>query len=79
MALLLIVSVVAVGDPSTALIIAPVVFVYAIAQVFPSLSITVRRLRDAGKELTWIFINLIPFVGGFWFIYLLCQPSVHHE
>lgn len=48
LALLLVVSGVAAGDPSTALIVAPLVFIYAIAQAFPSLSITVRRLRDAG-------------------------------
>ena len=55
--------------------LAILVFVYFIAQVFPSISIVVRRLRDIGKEWTWIFINLIPFIGGIWFIYLLCQPS----
>ena len=50
--------------------------IYAIAQIFPSLSITIRRLRDAGKDWVWIFINLVPFIGGFWFLYLLVQPSV---
>ena len=50
--------------------------IYAIAQIFPSLSITIRRLRDAGKEWVWIFINLVPFIGGFWLLYLLVQPSV---
>ena len=53
-----------------------VAVIYAIAQIFPSLSITVRRLRDSGKEWVWIFINLVPFIGGFWFLYLLVQPSV---
>ena len=53
-----------------------VAMIYAIAQIFPSLSITVRRLRDSGKEWVWIFINLVPFIGGFWFLYLLVQPSV---
>ncbi|MEB3158092.1 MAG: DUF805 domain-containing protein [Synechococcus sp.] len=50
--------------------------IYAIAQIFPSLSLTIRRLRDAGKEWVWIFINFVPFIGGFWFLYLLVQPSV---
>ena len=50
--------------------------VYGIAQVFPSLSITIRRLRDAGKQWVWIFINFVPLIGGFWFLYLLVQPSV---
>ena len=53
-----------------------VAVIYAIAQIFPSLSIPVRRLRDSGKEWVWIFINLVPFIGGFWFLYLLVQPSV---
>ena len=50
--------------------------VYGIAQIFPSLSITIRRLRDAGKQWVWIFINFVPLIGGFWFLYLLVQPSV---
>ena len=50
--------------------------VYVIAQVFPTVSITIRRLRDAGKEWIWIFINLVPIIGGFWFLYLMVQPSV---
>ena len=57
----------------------PIVIIYGIAQAFPFISITVRRLRDVGKEWTWIFINLIPFFGGIWFIYLLCQPSGRYE
>ena len=55
------------------------VFIYSFAQVFPSVSIVIRRLRDIGKKWTWIFINLIPFIGGLWFIYLLCQPSGRYE
>ena len=55
------------------------VFIYPFAQVFPSVSIVIRRLRDLGKEWTWIFISLIPFIGGIWFIYLMCQPSGRYE
>ena len=54
-------------------------WLYAVASIFPSLSITVRRLRDIGKRWTWIFINLIPLIGGLWFIYMLCQPSGRYE
>jgi uncharacterized membrane protein YhaH (DUF805 family) len=49
---------------------------YLLAQIFPSLSITVRRLRDGGKPWPWIFIGLIPIVGGIWLLVLLCQPSL---
>jgi uncharacterized membrane protein YhaH (DUF805 family) len=41
----------------------------------PSLPVTVRRLRDAGKPWAWIFIGLIPLVGSIWLIWLLAQPS----
>ena len=50
-------------------------FAYGIATVLPGLAITVRRLRDAGYNWPCIFIPLIPFVGIFIFIFLLCQPT----
>lgn len=50
--------------------------VYAIAQIFPHLSLTIRRLRDAGKPWPWIFISFVPLIGGIWLIVLLVQPSI---
>lgn len=50
-------------------------FVYGVATVLPGIAITVRRLRDAGYNWLYIFIPLIPFVGIFIFIFLLCQPT----
>ena len=64
---------------STSGLVYPFISIYFFGQIFPSLSICIRRLRDTGKEWTWIFINLVPFVGGFWFIYLVCQPSEQFE
>ena len=52
---------------------------YFFGQIFPTLSISVRRLRDAGKDWTWMFINLIPFIGFVWYLILMCQPSDSHE
>lgn len=49
--------------------------VYAVASIVPTLPLTIRRLRDSGKAWPWIFIALIPFIGGIWLIVLLCQPS----
>ncbi len=49
---------------------------YALGQIIPSLSILIRRLRDIEKGWQWIFITLIPFIGGIWLIVLLCQPSL---
>lgn len=45
------------------------------ASIVPSLPLTIRRLRDAGKTWPWIFIAFIPLIGGIWLIVLLCQPS----
>lgn len=52
------------------------IFIYSAVILIPSLSIAVRRLRDAGKEWYWLFISFVPFVGSIWLIVLLCQPSV---
>lgn len=51
-------------------------FVYGLAIFIPSLAITVRRLRDTGKEWVWILVSFIPVIGCIWLIILLCQPSV---
>ena len=52
-----------------------IIFVFCIAAVLPGIAITVRRLRDAGYNWPYIFIPLIPFVGIFILIFLLCQPT----
>ena len=50
-------------------------FAYSVALCLPGIAVTVRRLRDAGYNWPYIFIPLIPFVGIFIFIFLLCQPT----
>ena len=50
-------------------------FVYGVAAILPGIAITVRRLRDAGYNWLYIFIPLIPFVGIFILVFLLCQPT----
>ena len=50
-------------------------FAYGVAAILPGIAITVRRLRDADCNWLYIFIPLIPFVGIFIFIFLLCQPT----
>ena len=49
--------------------------VYFFATYIPSIALQVRRLRDAGFHWAYIFIPLIPFVGIFILIFLLCQPT----
>ena len=51
-------------------------YIYPLAILIPSLAIVVRRLRDAGKSWTAIFLNLIPLVGSIILIVKLCRPSV---
>ena len=50
-------------------------YIYPIAILVPSLAITVRRLRDAGKSWTAIFLSLIPLVGSIILLVKLCRPS----
>ena len=51
-------------------------YLYVFAALIPGLSLAIRRVHDAGKRWTWIFINLIPLIGAIWFIVILCQPSM---
>ena len=51
-------------------------YLYIFAALIPGLSLAIRRVNDAGKSWTWIFINLIPLLGAIWFLVILCQPSI---
>jgi len=42
-----------------------------VAFALPGLALTVRRLHDIGKSGWWIFISLIPLVGGIWLFVLM--------
>ena len=48
---------------------------WSIAVLLPSLAVTVRRLRDAGREWTNIFWVLLPIAGAIVLIVLLADPS----
>ena len=50
-------------------------FLYGLAVIIPSLAVTVRRLHDTGKSGWWIFISLIPLIGGIWLLILLVTDS----
>lgn len=51
------------------------IVIYVVANTFPGIAISVRRLRDAGKKWQWIFVSCIPFIGFIWFLTLMCLPS----
>ncbi|CCB94074.1 hypothetical protein SALIVB_1816 [Streptococcus salivarius CCHSS3] len=57
------------------LILLLIFFAYGIVACLPGIALTVRRLRDAGYNWPYIFIPLIPFVGIFILIFLICQPT----
>ncbi len=47
--------------------------VWSIAVLLPSLAVTVRRLRDAGRNWTELFWLLLPIVGAIILIVHLCD------
>lgn len=42
---------------------------FALAMIVPGVAVFFRRLHDIGKSAYWVFIALIPLVGG---VILLC-------
>ncbi|MCI9173142.1 DUF805 domain-containing protein [uncultured Duncaniella sp.] len=49
--------------------------IFALANIIPSLAVGIRRMHDIGKSGWWILINLVPVIGGIWFIVLAATPS----
>lgn len=41
-----------------------------LALLIPSIAVTVRRLHDTNRTGWWIFISLIPLIGGIWLFVL---------
>ena len=48
---------------------------YLLAVTIPSLALSVRRLHDIGKSGFWFFIQLVPLIGGIWFLILTVKDS----
>ena len=53
--------------------------VYALAVLIPSIAVTVRRLHDTDKSGWWIFISLVPLIGGIWLLVLLVLDGNSNE
>ncbi len=49
--------------------------VFSLAVLLPYLGLAVRRLHDTGKSGWWLLLGLIPIVGIFIVIYMLCKES----
>jgi uncharacterized membrane protein YhaH (DUF805 family) len=45
--------------------------VFSLAIILPGLAVTVRRLHDGDRSGWWYFIQLVPMIGGLWFLYLM--------
>jgi|APCry1669189034_1035192.scaffolds.fasta_scaffold05385_4 uncharacterized membrane protein YhaH (DUF805 family) len=55
----------------------PLASLYSIAQIVPHLPLAIRRLRDIGKQWTWLLLQVVlPIIGSIWLIVLFCQPSI---
>jgi uncharacterized membrane protein YhaH (DUF805 family) len=46
-----------------------------LACIIPNFTLLVRRLHDSGRSGWWMMIQLVPFVGIFWYLLLLVLPS----
>ncbi len=51
------------------------IFTFSIVSLIPSISIQVRRLRDAAKTPWWILISFVPFIGGIVLLIFYLSPS----
>jgi uncharacterized membrane protein YhaH (DUF805 family) len=49
---------------------------FSLAILVPTWAVTVRRLHDVGKSGWWIFISLIPIIGGIWLFILTLTDSL---
>ena len=53
--------------------------IYGLAIIIPTISLAVRRLHDTGKSGWFLFISLIPLVGGFILLYFYCIDSEERQ
>lgn len=58
-----------------ALILGGIAALYGLAALIPAYAITVRRLRDGGFQWWFIFLGLVPYVGGLALFILMLLPT----
>jgi uncharacterized membrane protein YhaH (DUF805 family) len=49
--------------------------IYALAVLLPGLGVAIRRLHDTGKSGWWLFIGIVPLIGGIWLIVLMATEG----
>lgn len=55
-------------------IIVIVLTIYSLATLVPTIALTVRRIRDTGRDWPWIFVGFVPYIGGL-LVLLLCAQK----
>ncbi len=45
--------------------------IFILAMIIPAIAVSIRRLHDTDRSGWWIFISLIPLIGGIWYIVLM--------
>ncbi len=51
-----------------------IVGAFSLVTILPGLALSVRRLRDIGKNWQWLFLGIIPVVNVM-LVYFFCLPS----
>lgn len=69
--LYILLAIAAFSSSSAAGVIYAVLVIYDLAVLLPGLGVTVRRLHDIGKGGGWIFISLVPLIGGLILLYFM--------
>jgi uncharacterized membrane protein YhaH (DUF805 family) len=47
----------------------------ALGTLVPGIAVAVRRMHDTGRSGWWLFIGLVPLVGGIILLVFACQDS----
>ena len=58
-----------------ALYLRPLYSVFGLIIFLPSLTLSVRRLRDAGLHWLYLLVGLIPYVGWFFMLLFMILPT----
>jgi len=49
--------------------------IYGLGVFIPTFAVFIRRLHDVGKSGWWIFLGIIPIIGGIWLLILACTAG----
>lgn len=62
-------------EPTVGEIAGIISLVFVLGMIIPSISVTVRRLHDIGKNGWTLFLLLIPIIWAIWLFVLMCFKS----